>query len=183
MLKIVPLALLLLTVFALRAESDASSDGSPRPAQKWVMRNGFWVRSDVSADANGLGGDASGRPLRNFNSDQPFAIYFAGRTPPKAEGGDNSIASAAAPRSVWENPAVGKELERAGIGTFIRLYTDLNLALAGKYGARDDTLVICATDGAKLASFSGAQCKLECISEFLKTFHEVYTVFKAGKKK
>ena len=133
------------------------------------------TKADFAGASTGAGGV---RINRHYNADQPFVIYFASRTPAKSDLADNSIASAVAPKIIWENPALSKELERVGITTYVKLYTDLNLILAGKCGVTDDSLVIYATDGTKLAAFIGPQCRLDIVLEYLKTFQESYTAFK-----
>ena len=172
--------LVVLAALPVRAQSQREPNAGASGRGSIHMVNGHWVHGAAKDGDNDYAPSSGGRSSVSTvkfvpPSDQPFAIYFSA-LPPSSEKDKTG-----APRTIWENPGLGRELEGAGINTYVKLYVEMNPQLVEKYGAVPNSLVICSTNGDKLAMFAGAQCTLFAIADWLKNFRAEYDTYKDKK--
>jgi hypothetical protein len=85
------------------------------------------------------------------------------------------------PANIWDNTEFIDALKKAGISIYAKVPAQKeNVGLFKKYGAGLNTLVICAPNGDRLATFASDQCTQSAVSKALKTFKE--TVFMAWQR-
>jgi len=164
---------------------------TPQPA---TGKSAAEIAAAARLAAAGLSTKATPAPAAQgslvIKCDESYAIYFCAvemaqfvGTGPKGVEEYKKQYKKSAPGTIFDNGITYKAMTEKGIKHwFIVTATPENTALAKKYGAIENTLVVCASNGDALGVFRCDECKQSQIVQFCKYYKDIFDGYTKSKK-